>query len=201
MEKIDNPKFQQLVTTSKELFKRYGTRRVSVEEICRTAHVSKMTFYKHFSNKVDLVKYLICQMISENMAQYRSIMDEDIPFSEKVEKTIEMKLEQSKDVGQEYFHDLTQNPDPEIANLLARKRQEAFHQVLSDYLKAQNQGDIRQDMKPEFILYFLNHIVEMVADDRLVKLYDSPEKLIMELTKFFFYGILPRELGKKNEMQ
>ena len=193
MENYESPKFRQLIITAKELFMRYGMRRVSVEEICRTAHVSKMTFYKHFSNKVDLTKYLIRQMVVENMAQYRNIMDQDIPFSEKVRKTIEMKLKQSRDVSREYFHDLTQTQKPQIAEFLARKRQEALQEVLIDYLKAQKRGDIRKDIKPEFILYFLNHIIEMVADERLVKLYDAPEELIGELTKFFFYGILPRE--------
>ena len=199
MDNINNPKFQQLVKTARELFMRYGMRRVSVEEICRTAHVSKMTFYKHFSNKVDLTKYLIRQIVIENTAQYRSIMEQDVPFSEKVEKTIEMKLQQSKDVSREYFHDLTQNPDPQIADLIAQKRQEAFLEVLNDYLGAQRRGDIRKDIKPEFILYFLNHIVEMIADDRLVNLYASPEELILELTNFFFYGILPRDKKKEEK--
>ena len=199
MEKIENPKLQQLVNTAKELFMRYGMRRVSIEEICRTANVSKMTFYKYFPNKVALTKYLISDLVSENMEKYRSIMDQDIPFPEKVERTIEMKLQQSKDVSQEYLRDVTQNPDPEIAEFIMRKRQEALQKVLSDYLKAQRQGNIRKDMKPEFILYFLNHIVEMIADEKLVNLYDTPEELIAELTRFFFYGILPRGEGMKDE--
>ncbi|UCE18287.1 MAG: TetR/AcrR family transcriptional regulator [Gemmatimonadota bacterium] len=201
MEHIENPKLQQLVNTAQELFMRYGMRRVSIEEICRTAHVSKMTFYKHFSNKVDLTKFLINRIISESMARYRHIMDQDMPFPVKVEKTIEMKLSQARDVSQEYFHDMTQNPDPRIAEFIARKREEAFQEVLSDYLKAQKLGEIRRDINPEFILYFLNHIVEMISDERLVKLYDSPEKVIMELTKFFFFGILPRDGGNKSEAE
>jgi AcrR family transcriptional regulator len=199
MENIENPKFQQLVKTARELFMRYGMRRVSVEEICQTAQVSKMTFYKHFPNKVALSSYLIGRMVSENMAQYRSIMDQDVPFSEKVEKTIEMKLQQSRNVSQEYFHDVAQNPDPQIEDFIAQKRREALQEVLSDYVKAQKRGDVRKDIKPEFILYFLNHLVEMIADERLVKLYDSPEELIMELTNFFFYGILPRDERMKAE--
>ena len=124
-------------------------------------------------------------------------MEQDVPFSEKVEKTIEMKLQQSKDVSREYFHDLTQNPDPQIADLIAQKRQEAFLEVLNDYLGAQRRGDIRKDIKPEFILYFFNHMIEMVEDPRLTRLYDSTGELIEEMTKFYFYGILPRTGTKK----
>ena len=59
------------------------------------------------------------------------------------------------------------------------------------YLKAQKDGDIRKDIKPEFIVYFLNHLMEMAKDEKLLNLYDNPHELIMELTNFFFYGLLP----------
>ena len=196
MHENTNPKYQQLLETARHLFMRYGMKRVSIEEICRTANVSKMTFYKHFRNKTDLTKHLIRQMVAESMAQYREIMDQNIPFSEKVEKTIARKLEQARDVSREYFRDMTQISDPEIADFINEKRQEALLEVFRDYTKAQKRGDIRKELKPEFIIYFLNHIIEMIADDRLVQMYDSPDELIIELTKFFFYGITPRKTGK-----
>ena len=49
-------KKEQIVHTAETLFTRYESKRVTVEEICRLARVSKMTFYKHFSNKVELIK-------------------------------------------------------------------------------------------------------------------------------------------------
>jgi AcrR family transcriptional regulator len=195
MDESKNPKIRQLLATARDLFMRYGLRRVTIEEICRTANVSKMTFYKHFRNKTDLTKHLIQQMVTENMARYREIMNQDIPFAAKVEKTIDMKLEQARDVSLEYFRDVTQISDPEIAEFVAEKRQEAFQEIFRDYTEAQEKGNIREDLKPEFILYFFNHIIEMIADERLVQLYGSPDELIMELTKFFFYGILPRQTG------
>ena len=51
-----NKKIQQLVTTAQELFMRHGIRRVTVEEICSEANISKMTFYKYFKNKIELTK-------------------------------------------------------------------------------------------------------------------------------------------------
>ena len=68
-------------------------------------------------------------------------------------------------------------------------------------MEAQKKGEIRSDIKPEFIHYFLNHMFTLAEDENLARLYDSPQDLIMELTNFFFYGILPREgdgKGKKN---
>jgi len=64
---------------------------------------------------------------------------------------------------------------------------------LKDYSEAQARGDIRPDIKPEFIMYILNKMIAMISDEELAKLYDSPRDITAELTNFFFYGILNRE--------
>ena len=75
MKEITNPKLEQIFSTARSLFMRYGIRRVSIEEICREANVSKMTFYKHFRNKVDILKFIIERMTSESMDKYNEIME------------------------------------------------------------------------------------------------------------------------------
>ena len=51
-------KLCQISQTAETLFKLYGIKRVTVEEICKKANVSKMTFYKYFRNKIELVKHI-----------------------------------------------------------------------------------------------------------------------------------------------
>ena len=65
--------------------------------------------------------------------------------------------------------------------------------IIKDYAEAQKRGDIRQDIKIEFILWYLNKMLDMMKDDTLGKMYDSPQDLIMEMVNFFFYGIMPRK--------
>ncbi len=198
---IDNPKRQQIVATAKTLFYKFGIRRVTIEEICREANVSKMTFYKHFSNKVELVKFLLEHMTNESMAAYRKIMDQPIPFPEKVKQSVQLKMEGTENLSQEFFLDLHRDADPEILQFFNEIARKNIHEIINDYVEAQKKGEIRRDIKPEFIHYFLNHMFTMAEDENLARLYDSPQDLIMELINFFFYGVLPREgddKGKKN---
>ncbi|NQV51449.1 MAG: helix-turn-helix transcriptional regulator, partial [Candidatus Marinimicrobia bacterium] len=44
------PKEGDILRTAEKLFMQFGYNRVTVEEICREAKVSKVTFYKYFSN-------------------------------------------------------------------------------------------------------------------------------------------------------
>ena len=185
-----NHKFKQVVTTSHDLFMRFGIRRVSVEEICSEANVSKMTFYKYFKNKIELIKYLLNQIFSKQMTEFRRIMAQQVPFPEKVTQIIQLKHEQTNIMSQEFFHDLWKNPNPEIAELLEKLMEKSLNEILNGFKAARENGDIRQNLKPEFILYFLNHMTEMAKDENLLKLYRSPNELAIELTNFIFYGIL-----------
>jgi AcrR family transcriptional regulator len=192
-ENIKSQKFQQLVKTAGDLFLRHGIKRISVEEICHAAGVSKMTFYKYFNDKVDLAKYVINKMVTEGIAQYQDIMKQKIPFSEKVKKMIILKIDQTEGLSREWLGEFSYSSIPEIAALLQKIKQENLQLILKDLIAAQKERDVRQDVKPEFILYFFNHMFDMMDDEQLLKLYESPQAALVELTNFFFYGILPRE--------
>jgi len=186
-------KKDHIVKAAKELFWKYGIKRVTIEEICLLANASKMTYYKHFSNKIDIVKHIFETVSTDALEKYRSIMDSKIPFREKVLKTIDLKIEQTNNISREFYNELMNSDDPEIKKMMFNRLSENLQMILNDYKLAQKNGDIRKDMKPEFILYFLNHMLEMGQDEKLSKLYGNPQEMIMELTNFFFYGVLPRQ--------
>jgi len=188
-----NPKLRQIAKTAGDLFMRYGIKRVTVEEICQKAGVSKMTFYKYFKNKIDVAKYFINQRINEAIEEYRNFMEQDIPFSEKVKQIVKLKLDKTREYGWEFVGEMMFDQEPEIAECINRIKEVNFQIFLDDMGKAQKKGELRQDIKPEFILYILNQITDMTNDEQLSKLYDSPVELIAELTNFFFYGVLSKD--------
>jgi AcrR family transcriptional regulator len=101
-----NPKFISIVAKGKELFWKYGIRRVSIEEICKEAGVSKMTYYKFFRNKNSLAIYLMNKLMQEQFKQYREVWDSDISMQEKVEKAIHLKLEYTHSISMELIQDI-----------------------------------------------------------------------------------------------
>lgn len=187
-------KRKQLIRTAKDLFFKYGIKRVTVEEICREANVSKMTFYKYFRNKNALVRTWITEMTEEAMDRYRSLMDSDLPFQEKVRETIQMKLEGTDGMSRDFFSDYIPHADPELSDFLHQRMHAVMGLVIKDYAAAQKRGDIRQDVRIDFVLWYLNKMLDLMKDETLQQLYDDPQELIMEMVNFFFYGILPRNL-------
>lgn len=185
-----NQKFVLLVKTAKELFYKFGIKRVTIEEICQTAGVSKMTFYKFFANKIELAKYLLVKIISEVEEKYNDIIESKISFQEKIRLIIELKLKETENISSEFVSDLLKYPHPALEKTYAQRRNEILARFVEFLADAQKAGDIRQDIDLQFILYILNRMVEMAADSTLIKIYDKPHDLIAETINFFFYGIL-----------
>jgi hypothetical protein len=99
-------------------------------------------------------------------------------------------MENTEDLSQEFLTDLYRNPNPELLEFFESRKKEFLDQILADFIKAQKSGYLRKNLKPEFILYFLNHMFEMAKDQALYSIYSNAQELIMELTNFFFYGIM-----------
>jgi AcrR family transcriptional regulator len=188
-----NPKRQQILKTGKDLFWKYGFKRVTIEEICKEAGVSKMTYYKYFSNKMALVKTLMDEILQAGLIKYRNLMNSNIPYQEKVLGMIELKREQTHTMSSEFFKDYLQSGDPELIAYLEKLSQENLQLFINDFRQAQENGDIRKDLKVEFIMAVLNKLIDWVQQDQsILELYEEPQDLAVELTRFMFYGILER---------
>ena len=96
-------KKQQLLITATELFRAHGFRRITIDEICKTSNISKMTFYKYFKNKIDIVKVVLETIYSQGKLRYYEMLKEDIPFSNKIENMFLISRTQTHAIGQAFF--------------------------------------------------------------------------------------------------
>jgi AcrR family transcriptional regulator len=188
----DNQKYQLILKTAHSLFWKFGIRRVSIEEVCSEAGVSKMTFYRFFKNKLELAKMVLQKMFDEGERDYRNLMDQDIPFKEKIKQQVIIKFEGSRQISQELVKDIYSDWNPELKAYLNEKTNQMLQMVKTDYSIAIEKGWIRRDTKIEFILYLSQKMTEMVSDPTLIGMYENMQDLIIEITNLFFYGILPR---------
>ena len=184
-------KFESIVSAAKKLFWKHGIRRVSIEEICQEAGVSKMTCYKHFSNKTAIAKYLIEDLFESGVKAYKEIYNSDIPYEEKVKRILDMKMSNAHEMSQELVDDIYKYHDEELFNSIENIKKKMITIYLDDFREAQKKGEIRSDVNPEFMLYFLSNLTEMFIDEKLVRIYPNPEQMISDVLSFFFYGIMP----------
>lgn len=186
-------KQQQILDTARDLFWKYGFKRVSIEEICQKAKVSKMTYYRFYSNKIELAKAVFDKEVRSGILSFKAIMSGEDSPSEKVKKILMMKMEGTNNISQEFLMDFYKNPEIGLKAYIEEKTKIAWQEILNDFKEAQQQGLFRKDFKPEFILYLSQKMGEMITDEHLLKLYGNPQDVIKELVNFFIYGITPHE--------
>ncbi len=181
----------KLVESGRKLFNKFGFRKVTVEEICKDAGVSKMTFYRFFQNKMELVKFILMEMSETGRNGYHEIMSLNLSFEDKVRRTIRMKEETAAQYSNEFLQDILDDKDSNLIGLIQRLTVEMLEEVMADYRKAQLEGHVRKNLNLNIIPYFLNQINIMVKDPALLEVAGGDLKLVMvELTNLFFYGIM-----------
>lgn len=191
-----NIKYQHILSSGKELFWKHGIKRVSVEEICSQAKVSKMTFYKFFKNKKALVIAILENTVGVALEDYKELINQDCSFTDKIAQILKMKLEGSKDISQEFILDIYQNQSMGLLPYMEELGKKSLALTMAFLLDSQKKGHIRQNIKVDFILYYFNHMMAMTTDPELLSKYEKPQDLIMEATEFFFYGIGAKQMDK-----
>jgi len=183
-------KRDQLIQTGEALFVKHGMRRVTVEEICRQAGVSKPTFYKYFENKEALARRIDELWIEEVLERIDAIMeDAETPFPEKMKRVLGIKQELAARPGPEFLEDLIS---------LNIDLSHAMRRVMHFLVQSQRQGDIRADVRPEFLMAAFDVLNSMQHDPRIRGLYEDAETLAGDVFKIFYYGALSaghRETG------
>ena len=188
-----NKSRQALLNTSKTLFWKYGVKRVSVEEICKEASVSKMTFYRHFKNKNELALEIMLQIFDKGINDYRQVMAQDISFVQKIEEIISLKFENTQDVSEEFIKDIYINGDIATQKMIVDYSETMLLEFKQDLANAQEKGWIRKDIKIDFIMKMRDQITLLLNDDSFLAMYKTPQDAIMEVTRFFFYGMMNSE--------
>ena len=189
MDKELSPKVKKLVQTACDLFFRYGIKRVSIKEICREADVSKMTFYKHFRNKNALAIHILRELSDATHRKFEQIMAQDIPFDQKIRQIATRKMELTNAFNREFIEDLMSDKDSECGKFLIKKRKESNKLIKKLYTAAQKNGEIRSDIKIEFVIFMMEHFREMMLNETIKKIYPDTAELTNELFNFLFYGI------------
>jgi AcrR family transcriptional regulator len=186
---LKNKKYNSILKTAKTLFWKHGIRRVSIEEICKEASVSKMTFYKFFPNKTDLAKTILDNLIQTSIVKFKNIIASEVPFSQKLKEIFLLKVEGMYNISMEFINDIFTNPELGLKEYMEDQQQKSVKITVDFYKDAQQKGFIRPDVKIDFLLAFSNQIIEMMKNKSLMAQYARPQDFVVESMNVIFYGI------------
>ncbi len=171
------------------LFWKYGFSKVSVEEICRGAGVSKMTFYRYFSSKTILAKQILERAVEEGITRFMGIMESDVPTEEKMRRIILMKMEGTADISREFIEDIYSSRGEELQHYMMQLTGKTAGMIVEAFRQAQEKGFFRKDFRPEMLIAMSMKMIDLLTDEHLNKLYSNANEMIVEMTRIITCGI------------
>jgi len=186
----------QIIAAADKLFRRFGFKKVTVEEICQVAGASKMTFYKYFPNKNELIKHLWQIMIDDSMEKLNQLEKMDTPFTEKVNLILKMKEEATANMGSQYVRDYLEMV-PELQDFYNNIFTLVMQKFMVIIKNAQDKGEVRKSLRPEFFLAVVNMMMELAKNEQLAGIYQNYTEFALEVNNYLYYGMMPVPEGNE----
>ena len=182
---------ERILRATLELFQVHGIKKTTTTDIAQKAGVSPATVYNHFGSKDDLVRAAVKYFLTGAAADFRNIMEGDLPFMEKMEQVLLYK----SDMFGQYQGELLQtiiSEDPEIRQLVdSVSRVEITPYVIDFYEEGKRQGYINPELSTKTIMRF-SEITRrgMAAESSLSEDPEYNRKLLEDLIPLYLYGIM-----------
>ena len=186
---ILSKKHALILSTARELFWKHGFKRVSIEELCVKAKVSKMTFYKFFPNKIELAKSVFINESETGLKRFKSILHENNTPAETLKKIVQLKLDGSSEISKDFLHDFYEDNNEGLKDFVMQTSHTAWLKIIEVIREAQRQQLFTSSIRPELLMHFTQAIGSLVTNKELLDHYTSAHELITELTHLMAYGL------------
>jgi AcrR family transcriptional regulator len=157
-------RFKNIIGKTLDLFKKYGIRSVSMDDIARELSISKKTIYQYVSNKEDLIaevleyendtlKVLIDNLENDEVNAIDALLEVSLFFSKEIRETNPVW---SFDLNKYY---------PELYRKhVNEKREFGYNKIYNNLLIGKKQGLFREELNPELVARLYVQKIEDVMD-------------------------------------
>ena len=180
----------KFLEAGKLLFFSLGNKKVTVEDICLDAGLSKMTFYRLFGNKEAFVLRFFEFIYEDGMAKFKKILNGADDFNEKIVQLMLLEIESAKRYSNRFFEEMSDWFDRED---LQKYVVESSDMMRNFFMQGQLNGDVNPTLNIDLMLYLIKDWQLKAFDPEISGMYQDHELMIRDLTQLFYFGII----GKK----
>ena len=181
---------ESIRNASVELFKAFGFRKVSINDIASKAGVSPATIYNHFGSKEELVRDVVKRLMLDTMEKYWAIIESERPFLEKLELIIFDKTELSRQYEGELIQAVASN-DPVIQEFVESLYQQGVERQVNFLEEGKRLGYVNPELSQEAILLYFDILRKgFLAHPELFASPEHNAELVRDLASLYLYGLM-----------
>lgn len=189
-EGMSESKKNAIINSSLKLIRKYGLKKISIDEICTDSQVSRMTFYKHFKDKIELAIYFLHNSHLKNLEKVNEIIISKDSFYKKFELIKGLNIDLKDQMGEIFINDIINDQyDERIKNFYFQvgvEIDEKFEILLKMGIK---EGVVNPKIPISFFLIMIKQIRKAFFDNELERLIEDPIHRSNMLNDFFLFGV------------
>ena len=164
-DKIPKEKRDRILNVAIKEFADNGFQNTSIQQIAKKAGISVGSVYKYFENKETMFSMVVHEGMSSLEGLLISLADSSEDILVKAEKIIRELLKYSRKNPEliKLYCQLTTSDNSEFLNSLSQRIEAVSASVYTVTIsKAQETGDVRDDINPAFFAFLLDNIFMML---------------------------------------
>lgn len=179
---------------AEKLFKRYGIRSITMDDVARELSISKKTLYQYVEDKDDLVKKTITIHLQELDSLINTIMSHEENAIQQILKIAEMMVGMHREISPGLLFDLKKF-HPETFRILNDHREKTMFVQLSKNIQAGiRQKLYRKDIAIDLTVGFYMTLVYSCVDSEVRAINEKPfHEKYAAMINYHFHAICTQE--------
>ena len=187
-------KKEKTEATAKELFWKHGFKKVSIDEICKKAAVSRKTFYTYYPNKQALVLSILESLTNEMLDVFAVLVaDTEKSYSEKMNMLLLLKFEMNKEFSMEFINDFLHPDSAELLEYLNTVVGKSLKLTREFFTNAQQNGEMNPGLNLDFLLWNMQKQLEICSTPEALAMFPDSESMVRQISELMIYGVMKPE--------
>ncbi len=183
-------KLESILKSAGNMFKKYGIRSISMDDIARELGISKKTLYQAVDNKTDLVEYLLNYLIEKG--DYNCLKDatKDMNAIDVLLTVSRAVSDEIKEINPVLSFDLQKFYPTIYRDFVMKKRDHVYEQISRNCQQGITEGLYRSDLDVELVSkLYVQKLIEVHNPDFLSSVEFSFEKIFQVMFDNHIRGI------------
>jgi len=188
---VSMTKKEKIENIARELFLKHGFKKVTIDEICKKAHVSRKTYYTFYENKIALVLFVIDDISSDTIRKFKMVIEGEGSFAEKMEQSLELKYQFSKTITMEFVADFFDPGATDILEYWQKMMLESMSLLMGFLKEGQRTGEMNPDLNLDYVMWYFQKLSEIIKSPEITRMFPNAEEMVKQISKTMIYGIMP----------
>jgi len=179
-------KHRAIIEAAQKLFLKHGVRKTTTRMIAKEANVSKVTIYKYFQSKDNVLFEVVKRLYEDYTKQFESIVyDAEMNFKSKMEAILRFEFELLGELHDDLVAAFYNPDNEELSKLVSWYTENRLLVGMQHMIReGRKEGEIAPFLEDESIMAYID-LFRRIGDLNLF----GNKKVLKNLIYMFFYGI------------